>query len=74
METIEVYELKVCAYSILNEYKYMNTFEYQRSLFDLCPRSLRFIHVLSNVCCKAAGPIEAKFYVEHLWVGRMKLC
>ena len=34
---------------------------YQRlmSLFDQCPRSLRFI--FSNIGCKAANPTDAKF-------------
>ena len=60
IETVEVYEL--------------NKYEYQRSvsLFDLCPRSLIFIH--SNICCKAARPIEATFHVVLLWVVRMKIC
>ena len=44
-----------------------------KSLFDLCPRSLRFI--LSNIFyCNAARPIEAKSHVELLWVVRMKVC
>ena len=53
----------------------MNTYEYQRSrsLFDLCQRSLRFI-ILNIYCCEAARPIEAKFHIELLWVGRMKIC
>ena len=53
----------------------MSTFEFQRSrsLFDFCLRSLRF--KLSAVfCCKATRPIEAKFHVELLWVGSMKVC
>ena len=40
-------------------------------MFDLCPRSLRFI--LSNICSKAAGHIEAKFHVEPLWVRGAKV-
>ena len=69
---LKCYELKVCTYSLLNEY--INTFGFprSRSLFDLCPRSLRFL--LSNICCKAARPIEAKFHVELLWVGKVKVC
>ena len=44
-----------------------------RSLFDLCPRSLRFI--LSNIfCSKAPRPVEAKFHVELLLVVGMKVC
>ena len=51
----------------------MNTYERSRSLFDLYPRSLRFI--LSNIfCCKDPRPIEAKFHVELLGVVRMKVC
>ena len=54
--------------------QYMNTYEHQRSrsLFDLCPVSLRFI--LSNICCKAARPIEAKFHVGLSWFVRLKVC
>ena len=45
----------------------MNTYEYRG------PRSLRFI--LPNIfCCKAPRPIEAKFYVELLWVVRLNVC
>ena len=55
----------------------MNTYEYQRSrsLFDLCPRSLRFI--LSNIfCCKAARRVKAILIEELLilWVVRLKIC
>ena len=69
---LKCYELKVCTYSLLNEY--INTFGFprSRSLFDLCPRPLRFL--LFNICCKAARPIEAKFHVELLWVGKVKGC
>ena len=72
IETIEVYELKVNTNSWLKQY--INTYEYLRSwsLFDLCPRPLRF--VFSIFCCKAARPIEAKSHVELLWVIRMKIC
>ena len=45
----------------------MNTYEYQRSssLFDLGPKSLRFI--LSNIFySKATGPTEEKINVEPL--------
>ena len=42
-------------------------------MFDICPRSLRF--VLSNIYgIEAAEPIEVKFYGELLWVGRTKVC
>ena len=31
--------------------------------------------MLSNIfCAKAAGPVELKFHIESLWVGRMKVC
>ena len=52
----------------------MNTYEYQRgvSLFDLYSRPLRFI--LSNICCKATRPVEAKILVEPLWIVRKKVC
>ena len=49
--------------------------EYQRSLslFDLCPRSFRFL--LSNIFwCEAARLIEAKFHARRLWVGEKKIC
>ena len=51
-----------------------NTYEYQRSrsLFDLCPRSLRFIN--SNISYETAGPFEAKFRVELLQIRRTKVC
>ena len=54
---------------------YMNTYEYKRSrsLFDLGPKSLRFI--LSNIfCSKATGPTEEKINVEPLWIGEMTIC
>ena len=72
IETIEVYELKVGTSSWLSEY--MNTYVYQRSrtLFDLCPRSPRFL--LSNIYCKSGRLIAAKFHVELLWVVRMNVC
>ena len=58
IETIEVYPLK--SLYIQFTYEFMNRFESQRSksLLDLCLRSFRF--TLSNICCKAARPIEAK--------------
>ena len=56
--------------SWLNEH--MNTFVYwsSRSSLELCPGSLRLMP--SNICSEAAGPIEAKFYTEHLWTWRLK--
>ena len=55
METAEACELNVDTNNWPSEY--MNKYEYHRasSLFDLCPRSLRFI--LSNICSQVAGHI-----------------
>ena len=64
----EVFELKFGIHSWLSEYTNTHKYERSRSLFDICRRSLRFI--LSDICCKATGPIEAKFHVELFWVGR----
>ena len=53
----------------------MNPYEYQwpRSFIDLGPRSLRF--TFSNFFfLETCRPIEAKFHVEPLWDGGMKVC
>ena len=53
--------------------EYMIIYEYQRSrsLFDLCPRSLEFIllHIFNY---EASRPIDTKFYIEFLWIKKMK--
>ena len=41
-ETIEVYGIKVCIHSKLNEYREIFMYMKSRSFFDLCPMSLTF--------------------------------
>ena len=62
-EIIVVHDIKVCRFSLLNEY--MNHYEYQksRSFIDLHRRSVRF-NISVFFCSETARPIEAKFHIE----------
>ena len=56
---------------LISEYMKTNEYQRSRSLFDLCTRLLRY--VLSNIWSKTTEPIKAKFHMEPLWVGGMKV-
>ena len=68
-ENVLVYDIKVGRCCQLNVY--MNLFEYQRSrsFIDFGPRSLRF-NTFKLIFLR---PMEAIFYVEPPWDGRMKV-
>ena len=70
LETIVVCDIKVGRCSQLNEY--MKLYEYQRSrsFTDLHPRN---IFKLLTISLETARPMEAKFHVEPLWDGVMKV-
>ena len=64
-ETIKIYGIKVGIFSTLNEY--MEVYMYQRSmsLFDLCPRSLRFHSSQKAFALKPLDRQQSN-YIENL--------
>ena len=70
-ETIVVYDVKVGRCSQLNDY--MNLYNYQRSRSFMTLVQGHSDSIFSNFFfLETAWPIEAKFYVDPPWDGRMK--